>query len=158
EEIEQFFNSKESKEKRREQLIERLLASQEYPMYWGTVWTNWLLSRSGVFGQGSYHEWMSLWVKDQFAENVPYDKFVRKLMTATGKNDDTKDGGAATNFILAHLGENVPREEAGTKGGRFEAVPITARITRLFLGVQTQCTQCHDHPFGKEKQQQFWGI
>ncbi|HEV3237622.1 MAG TPA: DUF1553 domain-containing protein, partial [Gemmataceae bacterium] len=89
---------------------------------------------------------------------IPYDKFVKKLVTARGKNNDTKDGGAAANFILAHLGETVAREEMGSKGGRFEAVPITSRITRLFLGVQTQCTQCHDHPFGKEKQQQFWGI
>jgi hypothetical protein len=101
---------------------------------------------------------MRTWVESEFADNIPYDKFVKKLITARGKNNDTKDGGAAANFILAHLGENVAREEMGSKGGRFEAVPITSRITRLFLGVQTQCTQCHDHPFGKEKQQQFWGI
>jgi hypothetical protein len=156
EEIEQFL--KESKEARREKLVDRLLQSEEYPRYWGTVWTNWLLSRSGVFGRGAYHEWMHTWVESEFAENIPYDKFVKKLITASGKNNDTKDGGAAANFILAHLGENVAREEMGAKGGRFEAVPITSRITRLFLGVQTQCTQCHDHPFGKEKQQQFWGI
>src|SRR5260370_26563135 len=156
EEIEQFL--KESKEVRREKLVDRLLQSEEYPRYWGTVWTNWLLSRSGIFGRGSYHEWMHTWVESEFAENIPYDKFVKKLITTSGKNNDTKDGGAAANFILAHLGENVAREEMGAKGGRFEAVPITSRITRLFLGVQTQCTQCHDHPFGKEKQQQFWGI
>ncbi|MFL5242694.1 MAG: DUF1549 domain-containing protein [Gemmataceae bacterium] len=156
EEIEQFL--KDAKDVRREKLVDRLLQSDEYPRYWGTVWTNWLLSRTGVFGRGPYHDWMHTWVETEFASNIPYDAFVKKLITARGKNNDTKDGGAAANFILANLGENVPREEMGAKGGRFEAVPITSRITRLFLGVQTQCTQCHDHPFGKEKQQQFWGV
>lgn len=38
-------------------------------------------------------------------------------------------------------------------------VPITSRVTRLFLGIQTQCTQCHDHPFDANlKQNHFWGI
>ena len=59
EEIEQFL--KESKEVRREKLVDRLLQSEEYPRYWGTVWTNWLLSRSGIFGRGAYHEWMHTW-------------------------------------------------------------------------------------------------
>ena len=38
-------------------------------------------------------------------------------------------------------------------------IPLTSRITRLFLGTQVQCAQCHDHPFlGNIKQNQFWGI
>src|SRR5437660_8735528 len=38
-------------------------------------------------------------------------------------------------------------------------VPLTIRTTRLFLGLRTQCTQCHDHPFNDEwRQSHFWGI
>src|SRR5260370_30835771 len=38
-------------------------------------------------------------------------------------------------------------------------VPLTSRITRLFLGIQVQCAQCHDHPFlGSLKQEKFWGV
>ena len=40
----------------------------------------------------------------------------------------------------------------------FEAVPLTSRTTRLFLGQQIQCTQCHDHPSNDWKQADFWGI
>jgi hypothetical protein len=45
------------------------------------------------------------------------------------------------------------------KDGKFDAVPITSRVTKLFLGIQSQCTQCHDHPFNKEYiQSDFWGV
>ena len=40
----------------------------------------------------------------------------------------------------------------------FGAVPLTSRTTRLFLGQQIQCTQCHDHPSNDWKQADFWGI
>jgi hypothetical protein len=46
-----------------------------------------------------------------------------------------------------------------SKYGTFDAVPITSRVTRLFLGIQIQCAQCHDHPFNKEwVQADFWGV
>jgi hypothetical protein len=104
------------------------------------------------------------WLKEEFAQNKSFDKIVRSLLTATGKNND--EGKGAVNFILAHVGEPV---SAGRRGavnnnkaheeGLFNMVPITSRITRLFLGIQTQCTQCHDHPFdNKLKQKHFWGI
>ena len=52
----------------------------------------------------------------------------------------------------------VPRERQ-ERDGQFEMVPATSRVTRLFLGIQTQCTQCHDHPFiDDRKQGQFWGV
>ena len=52
----------------------------------------------------------------------------------------------------------MPQGRRG-EDGMFEMVPITSRITRLFLGIQTQCTQCHDHPFDANlRQEHFWGI
>jgi hypothetical protein len=140
---------------RRSQLIERLLQSDEYPRHWGNLWANWLLSRSGAFGRGQYHDQMVSWLKDQFAQkDRRFDQIVTDLITATGKN--TENG--AVNFILAHLGEPTPAPDAA-KLGQFDMVPITSRISRLFLGIQTQCTQCHDHPFdSKLKQDHFWGL
>src|SRR5262249_48394075 len=85
-----------------------------------------------------------------------YNDMVHDLITATGKNTDRDKG--AVNFILAHLGEEIPKDKWNEEG-QFTMVPVTSRITRLFLGIQTQCTQCHDHPFDNNlTQQQFWGI
>src|SRR4029077_10508447 len=59
-------------------------------------------------------------------------------------------------FVLAHLGDAV---QGGGENGSWDMVPVTSRTTRLFLGLRTQCVQCHDHPFnGEWKQENFWGI
>jgi hypothetical protein len=151
-EIQQYL--KDPRDTRRALLIDRLLASEDYPRHWATVWANWLLGRTGVFGRGKYHDEMVSWLEDQFAQNRPYNQIVRDLLTASGEN--TKNG--AVNFILAHVGEAVPPPKRGEEG-QFEMVPITSRVTRLFLGTQVQCAQCHDHPFQKSiKQDRFWGV
>lgn len=149
---------RDSKDTRRSKLINRLLESEEYSRHWADLWSNWLLSRAGVFGRGLYHQWLTAWLEDQFGQNKPYSSLVKSLITAKGTNDDTAKGGAAVNFILAHVGENVPRDHRGEEG-QFEMVPLTSRITRLFLGTQVQCAQCHDHPFYSNiKQKHFWGV
>jgi hypothetical protein len=140
---------------RRHKLIERLLKSEDYAKNWANIWANWLLSRTGAFGRGQYHEEMQTWLEDQFAQDKkPFHETVKALLTAEGKNSDN----GAVNFILAHVGENTPRGEE-RDNGQFNMVPLTSRISRLFLGVQTQCAQCHDHPSdAKLKQNHFWGI
>jgi hypothetical protein len=155
-EIEEYL--KDPKD-RRANLIDKLLKSEEYPKNWANIWSNWLLTRSGPFSRNNYHLAMNVWLEDQFANNLPYNKMVQELITAKGKNiGKDKDANPATNFILAHLGESVPAADVA-KEGHFTMIPVTSRITRLFLGVQTQCTQCHDHPFdAKLKQRDFWGV
>ena len=66
---------------------------------------------------------------------------VGQLIAAEGRSDEN----GATNFLLAHLND--------------QATPATAVTARLFLGQQVHCTQCHDHPFAKERsQQEFWSL
>jgi hypothetical protein len=143
-------------ERRRSLLIERLLESDEYASNWANLWTVWLMTRAGAFTPGMiiYHEQMQLWLKDQFEKpDMQYDKLVTDLLTATGKTNENQ----AVNFILTHLGE--PVKDDPQSNGKFDMVPITSRTTRLFLGLRTQCTQCHDHPFNDDwKQADFWGI
>jgi hypothetical protein len=123
----------------------------EFAEHWANMWTVWLMSRTG---NPKYREQMQAWLWQQFYENRPYHEMVRDLITATGSTN--RNG--ATNFVVAHLGDNVPAASQKELGVH-DAVPITSRVTRLFLGLQTQCTQCHDHPFNKEwVQADFWGV
>lgn len=93
-----------------------------------------------------------------------WSKIAMALLSATGQTNKNR----AVNFVAHHIGEEI-RQDESKKGratpeelkenGRYDMVPITSRTTRLFLGVRTQCVQCHDHPFSSELQQnQFWGI
>jgi hypothetical protein len=142
-------------EKRRSMLIDRLLKNDDFPRHWANLWSNWLLTRSGTFGRGKYHDAMTVWLEDQFAVKDPnYATMVTKLLTATGKNDEN----GAANFVLAHVGEPVPNGKQKEEG-QYEMVPLTSRIARVFLGTQIQCAQCHAHPFFNSlKQESFWGI
>lgn len=143
---------KDPAQSRRGLLVDRLLEKDEYAQNWANVWTVWLMTRSGNPG---LREQMQLWLEEQFSKkNHGWDKVVAELLTATGDNDPN----GAVNFILSHLGEPTPQNKRQEEG-MFQFVPITSRTTRLFLGVQIQCTQCHDHPFNPQwKQKHFWGV
>jgi hypothetical protein len=124
----------------------------EYARNFSNIWGVWLMTRGGL--AEVYHEALELWLEEQFAKNTPWNDVVRQLITAKGK---TNENGAVA-FVVAHLGEGVPAKDQEAYG-KFDAVPITSRVTKLFLGVQTNCIQCHDHPFNPEwKQDNFWGV
>lgn len=151
EEIHRFMS--DPPETRRSMLIERLLKSDEYAKNFANVWTTLLMTR-GTPKQ--YREQMNQYLLNKFmSEDCDWSKVANELVTATGVSD--KNG--AVNFVLAHLGEKVPQNDQ-PENGRFDMVPVTSRTTKLFLGLQTQCTQCHDHPFWPDvwQQKHFWGV
>ncbi len=135
-----------------------------YAENFAELWTTWMLTRSNV--HRIYREQFRLWLVQQFAsspqfpEGKPWDRIVYELITATGRSNEN----GAVIFIARHLGDPIVDENNRptndySKEGRFDAVPITSRVTRLFLGIQSQCVQCHDHPFNKEYvQSDFWGV
>jgi len=134
-----FFMSRSDPEKRRK-LIEAMLQHPDYAKNFSNLWTVILIGR-GDPGDRVNRGALRTWLRSQFANNRPWDEIVRELITAEGPN--TPENGA-TNFALAHMG--------------FDQVPLTSVTTRVFLGQQIQCTQCHDHPMNSWKQADFWGI
>jgi len=132
------------------ELVDRLLGDDyvlDYGRYWSTVWTNLLIGRTGGQGRRTLvnRQGLAQYLRRSFYRNKPYDRLVAELLTATGVNKPGEEGyNGAVNFLLAHLGDN--------------AIQATARTARLFLGMQVQCTQCHNHPFNEWKQDQFWQL
>lgn len=123
---------------RRSAVVEELLVDQAYVRNWTTVWTNLAIGqatpeRTSRFG-------MQRFFREAFAKNRPWDEMVRDLLTAEGHFEEN----GAVNFLLGQM--TMPDEQ----------VLATAKTTRLLLGVQVQCTQCHNHPFNDWKQEQFW--
>ncbi len=125
---------------KRTRSIDRLLEEADYVRNWTTIWTNLSIGRqtprrvSRVGMQNFFHE--------AFANNRPWNDIIYDLISAEGHFE--KNG--AVNFLLAQM------------TNRDNAVQATAKTTRLLLGIQVQCTQCHNHPFNDWKQNQFWEI
>ena len=144
--------------------------AKEYADHWANIWTVWLMTRTG---HQDYRDQMHVWLEKQFLDNLSHKDMVVKLLTATGQvgGSTTQPGEPmykdeyAANFIVHHLGESINDDPATAevnerlRDGAHDAVPITSRVTKIFLGLQTQCTQCHDHPFNREwVQSDFWGV
>ncbi len=163
-------------ERRRSRLIERLLGNpeflqkkgpdygkgEEYAHNWANIWTVLLLTRTGVPNK-PYQEQLRDWLSEKLLDEkktettqayIPdWSKIVSEILSAQGKTNDN----GAVNFILAHLGERINQDNANS--GKYDMIPLTSRTTRLFLGLRTQCVQCHDHPFNSDwRQEHFWGI
>jgi len=125
--------------------------TDEHAQHWADLWTIWLMTRSG---HPIYREQMRAWLENEFIKGTNHRDLTTKILTAKGRSNQN----GAVNFIIHHLGESNAADKRD-EVGPFDAIPITSRVTRLFLGIQTNCTQCHDHPFNKEwVQADFWGV
>jgi hypothetical protein len=128
----------------REKAIDRLLGSDEAAEFFADSWLRLLLSYKfeETLPQKINFPAFRTWLKESAQKDLPYRDFVTALLSDTG---DYKQNPAA-NFLLAAIDANEPPHE------------ITNRVTRVFLGIQMQCARCHDHPFDKYTQEDFWGI
>lgn len=147
-ELDAFASSKPSVDKRTA-LVEKLLNDkqyvEEYARHWTTIWTNLLIGRRGGIGKGDLanREGLQKYLGDVFQQNRPYDQMAYELISATGSNTPgTEDYNGAVNFMLASMSD--------------QATLATARTSRIFLGKQLQCVQCHKHPTNDWAQQNFW--
>src|SRR5262249_38569523 len=89
------------------------------------------------------------WLKQKFRGNTPYDSLVRELLTAPLSAD-------AENPTPALRRPEDPNPLAFYAVKEAKPENLAAATTRVFLGVQIECAQCHDHPFGKWTRDQFW--
>ena len=131
------FNEDKSPRKRFT-LIEALLVDEDYVRNFTTIWTN------NSIGRGTprrvSRKGMEKFYREAFAKDRPWNEIVVDIVTASGHYEEN----GAVNYTLAQM------------QNQDEGVQLTAMTTRLFLGLQVQCTQCHNHPFNKWQQDQFW--
>ncbi|MBL8808715.1 MAG: DUF1549 domain-containing protein [Planctomycetaceae bacterium] len=124
---------------KRSKLIRSLVSDPRTAENLSVVWTNLLIGRSNP--RQVDEESLYRFLYDRFTSNHSWMDTVGELIAAEGRSDEN----GATNFLLAHLND--------------QATPATAVTARLFLGRQVHCTQCHDHPFAKDRhQEEFWSL
>ena len=142
--------SKQQIQTKRAALVERLLGNEyaaDYVNHWSAMWTNTLIGRTGGRMRRSLtsREGMRDYLSDALLANKPYDKLAQELITATGSaTPGAEDYNGAVNFLIEKLADN--------------GVQATAKTAEIFLGIAVQCTQCHNHPFNENRQNQFWEL
>jgi hypothetical protein len=148
EELEAYVSDRGAGKQQR--LVESLLYdekyTEEYAGNWASVWTNVLIGRGGGNDRRDLtsREGMQKYLRDSFAANKAYNRMVYELVTAKGTTKPgTENFNGAVNYLIGKVNAD-------------NAVLATSSTSRIFLGLQVQCTQCHDHPFNQWKQQKFW--
>lgn len=122
---------------KRDRLIDQLLERPEYADFWANKWAD--LLRPNPYRVGMKAVWtLDSWLRDAFRQNMPYDQFVRELVTA--------EGGTFTNGATVIFRD------------RPVVVEIGSSVSQLFLGVRLECAKCHHHPFEVWSQDDFYGF
>lgn len=134
EQAEAFLESKATD--KREKLVEELLASPKYGERLADIWEPLLLPRNSD-NRRVPRDGFRDWLVESFNKNTPWNAQVRELLTATGELDEKP----AVAYFLMNRGPDK----------------LTDSVSKLFLGVQLQCAQCHNHPFYDWKQDEYWG-
>lgn len=149
---------------KRAKLVDTLLASPAYADHWTTYWDEVLMGRAAKNPVVVDRVAFRAWLHERLATNTPWDRVVVELVSATGQNGN---GGPRKGPAMQLAGAEAPDDEpplagAGINGAvnfalRFEQNPqdLGGTASRIFLGVQIQCAQCHDHKTEAWKQEDF---
>jgi hypothetical protein len=121
---------------KRARLIDKLLHSDAYAVNWSRYWRDVVTYHTPASGNYLHWELFDRWLAEQFRRNRPWNEIVTALVTASGINDEI----APVNYLTALYGNPVE---------------MAATTSRVFLGVQIQCAQCHDAKTEPWKREQF---
>ncbi|MFO0823869.1 MAG: DUF1549 domain-containing protein [Gemmataceae bacterium] len=137
EETRAFLDDKRDTKVKRDELIDKLVGSDPFIEHWTNKWADLLQVNSKFLGGGGATA-LRKWIRDRMAENMPYDKFAYEILTASGSNIENPP--AAYYKILRSA--DVAMENT----------------TQLFLAVRFNCNKCHDHPFERWTQDQYYNL
>jgi hypothetical protein len=135
--VREFLADPRASKVKRDAKIEELLASPGFIDHWTLKWSDLLLSNRKFISEKGVWAFRN-WIRNSLATNLPYDKFVYQLITANGS---TFENPAANYYRIAR-----------------EPKLVMENMTQLFIGTRFMCNQCHDHPFERWTQNQYYEL
>ncbi|HKE21500.1 MAG TPA: DUF1549 and DUF1553 domain-containing protein [Bryobacteraceae bacterium] len=144
EEYDRFMRDR-SRDKRA-RLVDELMARDEFSDLWATKWAETLKIRSdenASFGTDRkvanlYYQW----IRDAVKRDVPLDRFIRVQVASTGSN---------LHDPAVNLYTMLP-------AGQYDAKAVAQDVAQVFTGMRIQCAQCHNHPFDRWTQDDYYGF
>ncbi|MGF1581987.1 MAG: DUF1549 and DUF1553 domain-containing protein, partial [Gemmataceae bacterium] len=135
--VKSFLADKTESRKKREQLVDQLIGDSNFVDHWTNKWADLLQVNSKFLGLEGARKFRS-WIHDAVEKNMPYDKFSYEILTAQGSN--MQNPAAAYWKILRKPDEAMEN------------------TTHLFLAVRFNCNKCHDHPFERWTQNDYYHL
>ncbi len=135
EKVRAFLADTTGSRKKRDALVEELIGSPTYAEFWANKFADLLQCNSENLGKKGVWVFRT-WIQEQFAKNRPYDQFARDLLLAKGSTFENPAG----NYLRA-------LRDPGK---------MTEDVSQTFLGVRFNCNKCHDHPFERWTQNQYY--
>src|SRR5260370_39773302 len=137
EEVRAFLADPRPSKVKRDALVDKLIGSPDFIEHWTNKWADMLqVNRKFLGEQGAAA--LRAWIRKAIASNMPYDKFAHEVLTASGSNLD-----------------NPPASYYKILRDPDAAMENT---TQLFLAVRFNCNKCHDHPFERWTQSQYYDL
>ena len=122
---------------RRDALVDSLLKRPEFADYWTYKWSD-LLMLNGTRLRPAALKTYYQWIHKQVADGVPWDQFVRAIVTATG---ESIENGPTNFYALSQSPEDM-----------------TENVCQAFLGLSIGCAKCHNHPLEKWTNDQYYAM
>jgi hypothetical protein len=123
---------------KRTRKIDELIARKEFTELWVSKWAEWLMMRSS--NQVSYKSIVLYyqWLSEQIASNVPLDQMVQDLLSSSGGTFKVPQ----TNFYQIET----------------DRLKVAENVAQIFMGMRIQCAQCHNHPFDRWTQDDYYNF
>ncbi|MEM9365579.1 MAG: DUF1549 domain-containing protein [Planctomycetota bacterium] len=133
--VRRFLTDDTPTQHKRKEWVERLLGNDAFVEYWTNKWADLLqVNRKFLGVEGSVK--FRGWIRKAVEENRPYNQFVSQILTATGSGNDNPP---ASYYKILRTPEDAMEN-----------------TTHLFLGIRFNCNKCHDHPFERWTQDQYF--
>ncbi len=126
----------DSRDDKQSRLIDRLLVSPAHATHLARTWQHLMLPAGETPEQAARAATLQRWLRQQFAQNTRYDRIVADFLVSVGD-----ERGPAVFYVSQEL----------------KPEKLAASTAKIFLGLQIECAQCHDHPYDHWKQSDFWG-
>jgi hypothetical protein len=137
EQVRAFLADARPARQKREELVDKLIGSPDFVEHWTNKWADLLQVNPKFLGKPGADAFRK-YIRDAAEQNKPYDKFVYDILTASGSNLDNP---AASYYKILR-----------------DAPSAMENTTQLFLAVRFNCNKCHDHPFERWTQNQYYEL
>jgi hypothetical protein len=122
---------------KRGRLVELLLARPEFIDYWTYKWSDVLLVTGSKLRPDAVNAYYQ-WIRDRVAENAPWDRLVRDVLTSRGSSIEN----GATNYFAVHQDPET----------------LAENTSQAFLSLSIGCAKCHNHPLEKWTNDQYYAF